>query len=60
MKLFKHVVILLLGTILSLISCQKAPSEKIVIATAANMRLPLEAIAKRFTPDFRTSIFLKT
>lgn len=53
MKLFKHVVILLLGTILSLISCQKAPSEKIVIATAANMRLPLEAIAKRFTEKYQ-------
>lgn len=49
MKLFKLAVILLLGTFFLFISCHRAPSEKIIVAVAANMQVPMEAIVKEFT-----------
>ncbi|HUH46621.1 MAG TPA: molybdate ABC transporter substrate-binding protein [Arenibacter sp.] len=53
MKLFKYMFTLLVGTTLLLISCRQTPSEKISIAAAANMQLPMEAIAKRFTDKYQ-------
>src|SRR5690606_5963405 len=49
MKLYKVFGFLFFGAILLFTSCQRALSEKIVIAVAANMQVPMEVIAKRFT-----------
>lgn len=50
MKLFKFALILFCG--IMLVSCQRADADKVVIATAANMQLPMEAITKRFTEKY--------
>ncbi|HLT51090.1 MAG TPA: molybdate ABC transporter substrate-binding protein [Arenibacter sp.] len=49
MKLYKVFGFLFFGAILLFTSCQRALSEKIVIAVAANMQVPMEVIAKKFT-----------
>lgn len=49
MKLFRFTLVLLWSTTFLFISCKEDSSQKIVVATAANMQLPMEAIAKRFT-----------
>jgi len=55
MKLFRLAVFLFVGTTFLFTSCQKASSEKIVIAVAANMQVPMEAIAKEFTEKYGIS-----
>lgn len=52
MKLYRVFGFLFLGAILMFTTCQRTPSEKIVIATAANMQVPMEALTKRFTEKY--------
>lgn len=52
MKLFKPVAALLLCAIFLCTSCQQDRPKKIVVATAANMQLPMEAITKRFAEKY--------
>ena len=52
MKLFRLAVLLFVGVTLLFTSCQQTDSKKIIIATAANMQLPMEALTKRFTEKY--------